>query len=320
MAVTASAKVSSGTPTLYYTTDGTTPTTASPSAVGSKAFSFTASTTLKVFAQYGTCATPVQTHAYTVSQPPASAGFSVFFMKPAGWTGAKVYYWNTVGGTLAPVTWPGVDMKAYAGGWYKFTFKGVSSTNLIFTDGTRQTADLSRNKTGSFSSNTWSNNRPAITYTMDGNLDAAATKVAEANGMQLYADYNGTLLYVAAVGARNTTNDVFLFAAANLTAAVASPWAKGGQIPGGCAFLANESTNNYVGWTRATTTRNSAGTFVEGTLSVPATFGTAAKLYLAAARYQTANGGTLQAQAPAAATANGTLEANEFWLMDLSAF
>jgi len=318
-AVTASATSSTGTPTPYYTTDGTTPSTSSASAAGSKAFSFNTNTTLKVFAQVSNCSTAVQSHSYTVTAPP-SDGFSVFFQKPAGWSSAKIYYWNTAGGSMPAVTWPGVAMTAYSGGWYKFSFPGVSSTNLIFTDGTNQTADLSRNKTGSYSSNAWSDSRPAITYTMDGALDASATKIADANGIQLYADYNGSKLYVAAKSATGTVNDVFLFVGSTLGAATAAPWAKAGTVPGGCAFIGNESSNNWAGWTGATTTTISAGTFVEGTLDVGASFGTAANLYLSSAKYGTADGGTLQAQTPAAVTANGNLEANEFVKLILSAF
>ena len=319
--VTAQATAPNGTtPTLYFTTNGTTPTTASASAQGTRSFSFNSTTTLRVMAQgTGGCQSATQSHTYTLAAP--VAGFSVFFQRPAGWTAAKVYWWNpSPVGSLPAVAWPGVDMQPYGNGWFKYTFRGVAATNLIFTDGTRQTADLTRNRTGSFSSNAWSDTRPPMTYVMDGSLDAAATKVAEANGVALYADYNGTTLYMAAVSARNTTQDVFLLAAANLGTAIAAPWAKAGTIPGGCIYIGNESTNNWAGWTGGQATTVASNGFVEGTVNVSRTFGTAPSLHLSAARYATADGGALQAQAPAATQPNGNLDATEFWLMNLAAF
>jgi hypothetical protein len=211
-------------------------------------------------------------------------------------------------------------MTAYSGNWYKFTFKNVNSTNLIFTDGTNQTADLSRSSTGSFSGTTWSNTRPAITYTMNGTLDASATKVADANGMQLYADYNGQKLYIAAKSATGTVNDLFLFVSGSLGAGTNAPWAKAGLTPIGCQFIGNESTNNWAGWSGGTTTTAASGTFVEGTIDVPSNFGSSGTLSLALAKYATADGGALVGQAPAAVSNNGNLDASEFWSLVLSAF
>ena len=322
--VTATATGNIGTPTIYYTTDGTNPTLNSASAVGTKSWSFTApTTTLKAFAYVGTCGSPMQTMTYNVVYP----DFSVFFQKPSGWaSGApKVYYWNQVGGSMAAVTYPGVAMTAYTGNWYKFTFKGVQSTSLLFTDGgSNKTADLTRTSFGAYSGTTWTTTRPTVTYTMDGNLDACATLVASNAGANLYADYNGTKLYLAATKAQGTTNDVFLFVASTLGAATASPWMKAGTIPGGCSYIANESTNNFAAWTGggtgAVTGTSASGTFVEGTLDVGTAFGTATSLYLSLGQYATADGGTLQKQAPAAVTVNSNIESTEFWTMNLTSF
>ncbi|RYF25693.1 MAG: starch-binding protein, partial [Flavobacteriales bacterium] len=45
-------------------------------------------------------------------------------------------------------------------GWYSYTFTNITSTNLIFNDGTNQTADLSRNKNGWYMNNTWYDSNP----------------------------------------------------------------------------------------------------------------------------------------------------------------
>ncbi|MBT1685934.1 alpha-amylase family glycosyl hydrolase [Dawidia soli] len=99
------------------------------------------------------------TAAITVT--PASS-FTVYFYKPASWgTTLRIYYWNTLpAGSIPTVTWPGVSMANAGGGWYSYTFTNVTSTNLIFNDGTNQTADLIRSTTGWYQNNTWYNADP----------------------------------------------------------------------------------------------------------------------------------------------------------------
>ncbi|ABQ04240.2 Ig-like domain-containing protein [Flavobacterium johnsoniae] len=91
-----------------------------------------------------------------------NTNFTVYFYKPSNWgTGIKIYYWNALPtGVLANATWPGVNMTDSGNGWYSYTFTNVNSTNLIFNDGTNQTADLSRNKTGWYMNSTWYDSNP----------------------------------------------------------------------------------------------------------------------------------------------------------------
>lgn len=91
-----------------------------------------------------------------------NTNFTVYFYKPASWgTGIKIYYWNALpSGVLANATWPGVNMTDAGNGWYSYTFTNVTSTNLIFNDGTSQTADLTRNKTGWYMNSTWYDSNP----------------------------------------------------------------------------------------------------------------------------------------------------------------
>lgn len=80
--------------------------------------------------------------------------WDVYFKKPSNWASNTIscYYWNTNSPTnsMSAVAWPGTTMTACNNGWYKFTFKGTLSTNLIFNGGnsTMQTADLSRSGEG----------------------------------------------------------------------------------------------------------------------------------------------------------------------------
>lgn len=91
-----------------------------------------------------------------------NTNFTVYFYKPSNWgTGIKIYYWSALPtGVLADASWPGVNMTNAGNGWYSYTFTNVMSTNLIFNDGTSQSADLSRNKTGWYMNATWYDSNP----------------------------------------------------------------------------------------------------------------------------------------------------------------
>ncbi|OIV42609.1 hypothetical protein BKM63_06975 [Flavobacterium johnsoniae] len=91
-----------------------------------------------------------------------NTNFTVYFYKPSNWgTGIKIYYWSTLpAGVLADAAWPGVNMTNAGNGWYSYTFTNITSTNLIFNDGTSQTADLSRNKTGWYMNSAWYDSNP----------------------------------------------------------------------------------------------------------------------------------------------------------------
>lgn len=153
--VSISATDDSGTmPTLYYTTDGSTPTTSSASASGSKALTFTATTTLKVFAVDNMSASSgIQTHAYTLSTP--SAGLKIHLKTT--WTNPKIYFWN-VTPAGATTTWPGVSMTAEGNGWYTYTIPNASCSSIIFSNnGASQTANLSRCGEGWYDNGVWYN-------------------------------------------------------------------------------------------------------------------------------------------------------------------
>ncbi len=98
----------------------------------------------------------------SVTVDPATS-FTVHFYKPASWgTGINIYYWEVQpAGVIDPVNWPGVTTTDEGDGWYGYTFTNVTSTNLIFNDGTNQTADLSRNGTdGWYQNGVWYDTNP----------------------------------------------------------------------------------------------------------------------------------------------------------------
>jgi hypothetical protein len=92
----------------------------------------------------------------------AASQFTVHFFKPASWGSTiRIYWWNaSPAGVLADGTWPGVTMTNENNGWYSFTFTNITSTNLIFNDGTNQTANLSRGSNGWYQNGVWFDSNP----------------------------------------------------------------------------------------------------------------------------------------------------------------
>lgn len=138
-----------------------------------------------------------KTAACAVTVTPPST-FTVYFSKPASWgTGIKIYWWAAQpAGILADGTWPGVATTLGSDGWYGYTFTNVTSTNLIFNDGTTQTADLSRvGTTGWFvptsgnnlTNGTWYDTKPTLVAVTGVTVSPTSATVAEGAQTQLTA-------------------------------------------------------------------------------------------------------------------------------------
>lgn len=203
--------------TIYYTLDGTTPTTASASAIGTKTLSITANTTLKAFVKNAAnVSSAVYTENYTFAAVPT---FTVYFKKPAVWASTmKIYYWG-VTGTAPAVTWPGVAMTQDCGDWYTYTFPStVSASNLLFTDGTLKTADLTATAGIKYYDSAWlsaepTNRCPAVTpdltilqaggtFTTGTTVNVALT--ANVNTSTIYYTLDGTTPTTASASAVGT--------------------------------------------------------------------------------------------------------------------
>jgi hypothetical protein len=111
------------------------------------------------------------------SNPDNATGFTVYF-KPTAYTAVpNIYFWN-VQPTQATTTWPGPKMTADVNGWYKYTFTGATSANVIFSNnGASQTADLTRSTNGWYINGTWYNSNPGL---------RTAAELDEANGLGVY--------------------------------------------------------------------------------------------------------------------------------------
>ncbi|MFZ4682827.1 MAG: hypothetical protein ACOYMS_10010 [Terrimicrobiaceae bacterium] len=147
-------------------------------------------------------------------------------------------------------------------------------------------------------------------------------------GMTIYASIRGPRLYVATwyAGSANA-NDHFIFVSNQILASATTPalpgWGKAGlvAVPSTAAALCMESTNGWAGWQWHNSSgsslsgqmnKNPAGQ-LEGSIDLVETFGSVPQtLYIASAAYQTANGGTLAAQAPPKVVDNGNIDPSEF--------
>ena len=212
-------KANETTSKVYYTLDGTTPTTASPSAIGTKSLAITTNTTLKAIAINTTgVSSAIKTETYTFVTPTT---FTVYFKKPASWNAAvRVYYWGTTG-TATTVAWPGVSMTKDCDDWYSYTFPStVSASNLLFNDGTLKTADLTATAGIRYYDGAWLAGEPAnrcpsiapdVIFTPVGGTFAAGTSLnveikANETTSTVYYTLDGTIPTTAsasAVGAKS---------------------------------------------------------------------------------------------------------------------
>lgn len=139
--------------------------------------------------------------------------FTVYFQKPAAWgTGIKVYYWSAQpAGSIADASWPGVNM-TLTNGWYSYTFTGATSINLIFNDGTNQSADLSRSKNGWYVDGVWYDSQPSgIAVT---GVSVTPTTASIVNG--------ATTQLTATVAPSNATNKTVTWSSSNSAVATVS--------------------------------------------------------------------------------------------------
>ncbi|MFZ5788726.1 MAG: alpha-amylase family glycosyl hydrolase [Acidobacteriota bacterium] len=166
---------------------------------------------------------------------------------------------------------------------------------------------------------------PRQRFHLDGTVDDEAYKLAEGAGIKLYASFNGRQLYVAA-SAGKPGSDLFVLLASSATAPkLAAPFKKAGKAAFDGRFLADEGDGNFAGWFKVTGAAEAASPrmaqdgVVEGTLNLVEVFGAKlpGKLYLAAARYGTADGAALTGQAPASKDGNGDVDASELAPLEL---
>lgn len=138
--VTMKAVGGSGNAKIYYTVDGTDPTTAS--TLYTSPLNFKTTTTLKAIAVCGTAQSNVQTYTYTYREP-LQHGIRVRFNKPAEW--GKVYFYAWLPGTDEqgnPTSenimgaYPGQRIYQDADGWFSYEFdNSMKTVNFCINSG-----------------------------------------------------------------------------------------------------------------------------------------------------------------------------------------
>jgi hypothetical protein len=130
-------------PKVYYTTDGSIPTTLSASFVSTKTINITTTTTFNILAIDADGNQSTATQKYSIGN---ISPITVYFKPLASWGIPKIYYWSAVPtGSVPSITWAqSIAMTADTNGWYKYTFAGVTSVNVIFRNqaGNIQSPDL----------------------------------------------------------------------------------------------------------------------------------------------------------------------------------
>ena len=130
-------------PKVYYTTDGSTPTTSSPSFISTKTINITATTTFNVLAVDNDGNQSTASQKFTIG---SITPITVYFKPLTAWGIPKIYYWNAVpAGSVPSITWAqSIPMTPDTDGWYKYTFTGITSVNVIFRNqaGNAQSRDL----------------------------------------------------------------------------------------------------------------------------------------------------------------------------------
>ncbi len=138
-------------PRIYYTTNGSTPTTASTNGLSPLTINVSESSTVKAMAKDADGNfSEVVSATFTIG---AASGFTAHF-KHASWTTPKIWFWGVqpTGALTEPTVWPGNLLTAGENGWYEYEFPEVSYTNLLFNDGTGG-GTLGTNKTGDLQAN-----------------------------------------------------------------------------------------------------------------------------------------------------------------------
>ena len=133
----------SGKPTIYYTLDGSDPTTSATKKTYSAPITITGTTTVKAYATLNGGSSAVQTATYTY-QEPQQTPLTVKFMPPATWEKVYLYAWDAAGATVLSA-WPGLEWKTKdSEGWLYHIFDAkYQEVNIIFNNNAgEQSSDI----------------------------------------------------------------------------------------------------------------------------------------------------------------------------------
>ena len=192
--VTMKAVAVSGTPSIYYTTDGTTPTSASTRY--NAPITIKQTTTLKAVAILNGVSSDIQEYTYTYKAPQTTP-ITVSFYNSQGWQKVYLWAWKTGGGNLFSA-WPGQQLTDSDGdGWFNYTFDAsIKEINFIFNCGSNecQTGNLFTDEDVCY---TWSGGSEELVE--DCTIDRTPiTQVAEQDQLSIYPNPTEDLLNIEA--------------------------------------------------------------------------------------------------------------------------
>lgn len=130
---------------IYYTLDGSTPTTSSTKIASGGTVAITENKTIlnTIAIDSAGVESAVASNTYFTIKPD---GITIRFKKPDAWTSVYFYAWTGASTTLLGA-WPGTAITVDRDGWYSYTFDGtITSLNLVFNGGSGATQ--SANVTG----------------------------------------------------------------------------------------------------------------------------------------------------------------------------
>lgn len=132
-----SLSASLGGATIYYTTDGTEPTTSSKKYTAP--IKVNSTTTIKAIAVGSEGTSPVFSETYKFIDPAEDC--MIYCQKPSGWGSVKAYIYNDETSSIRKVSgWPGTEMTNEGNDLYSYTLQGwEGNAYVIFTDGGHQT-------------------------------------------------------------------------------------------------------------------------------------------------------------------------------------
>ena len=197
MSVTMNAVGLAGTPTIYYTLDGSDPKSSATKKTYSGAITISGTVTLKAYADVAGRQSEVQTNVYTYN-PPQELPITIAFKNTAGWSSVYLYSWDS---SENPLTgeWPGLKLtNKNIGGFYYHHFNDNQprEINFILHDNrSNKSADLLTYEDVCYG---WENNAAKLINCAD---DASSTiyhygTANQGDGVyEIEEEYVGSLIY-----------------------------------------------------------------------------------------------------------------------------
>lgn len=197
MSVTMNALGLAGTPTIYYTLDGSDPKSSNTKKTYNGAITISGTVTLKAYADVAGRQSEVQTCEYTYI-PPQEQSITIAFQKPDSWSNVYLYSWDSNEEKLTG-NWPGTQLtQTNVGGlyYYRFSDGQPREINFIFNNNAgTQSADLLTYEDICYG---WENNAARLINCAD---DASSTiyhygTANQGDGVyEIEDEYVGSLIY-----------------------------------------------------------------------------------------------------------------------------